>query len=357
MPHITGRGAQSLPPNRFEKIHAEDDFDHLDADDEYLQQRRKPKTEYFADASRSIISENDSPDVPFRFSLNPYRGCAHGCAYCYARNTHEYLGLSAGLDFETKIFVKPDAPALFHEWLAREDYVPEMVAFSGVTDCFQPIEKELQLTRQCLKVACETGQPIGIVTKNRLVTRDLDLLAKMASTNTINVAISVTSLDQSLTRRMEPRTSSPASRLESIRELSSAGVPVHLMAAPMIPGLNDDELPAILQAGADAGAKTASYLIVRLPLTVKPVFVEWLQAAYPEKAQRVISRIRSVRYGELNSSKWGERMKGTGLIADQLRQAFEIFSRKLGLNQKLAPLETKHFGPPKPRRGQLRLFA
>lgn len=357
MAHITGRGAQSLPPNRFEKIHAEDDFEHLEADDEYLQQRQKPKTEFFADTSRTIISENDSPDVPFRFSLNPYRGCVHGCAYCYARNTHEYLGLSAGLDFETKIFVKQDAPALFHEWLAREGYLPEMVAFSGVTDCFQPIEKEYQLTRQCLEVACETGQPIGIVTKNKLVTRDLDILSRMAANNTISVAVSVTSLDQSLTRKMEPRTSSPAARLEAIRELSSAGVPVHLMAAPMIPGLNDDELPAILKAGADAGARTASYLMLRLPLTVKPVFVDWLHAAYPEKAQRVISRIRSTRDGEMNSSKWGERMKGTGVIADQLKQTFELFTRKLGLNQKFAPLETKHFRPPKPKRGQLRLFA
>lgn len=357
MTHITGRGAQSLPPNRFERIHSEDDFEQLEADDEYLKQRQKPTTEYFADTSRTIISENDSPDVPFRFSLNPYRGCAHGCAYCYARNTHEYLGLSAGLDFETKIFVKQDAPALFHEWLSREKYIPELVAFSGVTDCFQPIEKELQLTRQCLEVACETGQPIGVVTKNKLVTRDIDLLATMAGTNTISVAVSVTSLDQSLTRKMEPRTSSPAARLEAIRELSSAEIPVHLMAAPMIPGLNDDELPAILKAGADAGARTASYLMVRLPLTVKPVFVDWLHAAYPEKAQRVISRIRSTRDGEMNSSKWGERMKGTGVIADQLRQTFELFARKLGLNQKFTSLETKHFRPPKPKRGQLKLFA
>jgi DNA repair photolyase len=357
MAHITGRGAQSLPPNRFEKVRYEDDFEQLEPDDEYLQQRQNPKTEYFVDTSRTIISENDSPDVPFRYSLNPYRGCAHGCAYCYARNTHEYLGLSAGLDFETKIFVKQNAPALFHDWLSRDNYVPELVAFSGVTDCFQPIEKELQLTRQCLEVACETGQPIGIVTKNRLVTRDLDLLTKMARTNTISVAVSVTSLDQSLTRKMEPRTSSPVARLEAIRELSDAGVPVHLMAAPIIPGLNDEELPAILRAAAQAGAKTASYLIVRLPLTVQPVFVEWLLSAYPDKTQRVISRIRSLRVGEMNSSKWCERMKGTGVIADHIRQTFELFTRKLGLNQKRAPLETTHFRPPKPKRGQLRLFA
>lgn len=357
MDHIIGRGAQSLPPGRFEKIVYEDDFEHLESNDEYLQQRKKPKTEYFVDTSRTVISENDSPDVPFRYSLNPYRGCAHGCAYCYARNTHEYLGLSAGLDFETKIFVKQDAPALFHDWLARDNYVPELVAFSGVTDCFQPVETELQLTRQCLEVACETGQPIGIVTKNRLVTRDLDLLEKMAQSNTISVAISVTSLDQSLTRKMEPRTSSPAARLTAIRELSSSGVPVHLIAAPLIPGLNDDELPAILHAAAEAGAKTASYLLLRLPLTVRPVFLDWVHSAYPEKAQRVISRIHSVRNGQMNSSKWGDRMQGTGAIADQIRQTFHLFTRKLGLNQKRVPLETNHFRPPKPKRGQLRLFA
>lgn len=354
---VTGRGAQTIPANRFESIHREEELSQLAPDDEYLDRRNKPTTEYFADTSRSIIAENESPDIPFRYSLNPYRGCAHGCAYCFARNSHEYLGFSAGLDFETKILIKPDAPSLFHEWLARDRYTPDIIAMSGVTDCYQPIEKEYRLTRGCLEVAAACRQPMAIVTKNRLVTRDLDLFVEMSRTNTISVAVSITSLDQSLTKTMEPRTSSPAARLEAIRELSSAGVPVHLMAAPMIPSLNDNELPAILKAGADAGARTASYLMLRLPLTVKPVFVDWLHATYPEKAQRVISRIRSVRDGGMNSSNWGERMKGTGPIADQLQQAFKVFARKLGLDQKFSPLETDHFQPPKPKQGQLKLFA
>lgn len=354
---VTGRGAQTAPSNRFETIHREEELSQIASDDEYLEQRKKPKTEYLTETSRSIIAENESPDIPFRYSLNPYRGCTHGCAYCFARNSHEYLGFSAGLDFETKILIKPDAPALFHEWLARDQYVPDVIAMSGVTDCYQPIEKEYRLTRGCLEIAATCRQPMAIVTKNRLVTRDLDLLVEMSKTNTISVAISITSLDQSLTKMMEPRTSSPVARLEAIRELSSAGVPVHLMAAPMIPGLNDDELPAILKAGAEAGAKTASYLMLRLPLTVKPVFVDWLHATYPAKAQRVISRIQSVRDGWMNSANWGERMKGTGPIAEQLQQTFKLFTRKLGLDQKFGPLEIRYFQPPKPKRGQLKLFA
>ncbi|MBD3673977.1 MAG: PA0069 family radical SAM protein [Planctomycetaceae bacterium] len=354
---VAGRGAQTAPKNRFEAIHREEELSQLAPDDEYLEERQRPRTDYYADTSRSIIAENDSPDIPFRYSLNPYRGCAHGCAYCFARNSHEYLGFSAGLDFETKILIKPEAPELFHEWLARDRYIPDVIAMSGVTDCYQPIEKDYRLTRGCLEVAASCRQPMAIVTKNRLVTRDLDLFVEMANTNTISVAVSITSLDQSLTRTMEPRTSSPAARLEAIRELSSAGVPVHLMAAPMIPGLNDDELPSILKAGAEAGARTASFLMLRLPLTVKPVFVDWLHATYPARAQKVISRIRSVRDGGMNSSNWGERMKGTGPIAEQLQQTFEVFTRKLGLDRTFGPLDASHFQPPKPKRGQLKLFS
>lgn len=352
----SGRGAQINPPNRFEAIRVEPDFEHFEEDAEFLTETMRPRTEYFVDTSRSIISENDSPDVPFRFSLNPYRGCQHGCAYCYARPTHEYLGLSAGVDFESKIFVKRDAAALFRDWLARDRYRPELIAFSGVTDCYQPAERKFRLTRSCLEVARDARQPVGIVTKNALVTRDVDVLAEMAKDNVISVSVSVTSLDQSLTCELEPRTSSPAARLRAIRTLSEAGIPVRVMAAPMIPGLNDHELPAILEAAADAGATTASYILLRLPLAVKPIFLEWLARTNPSRAERVISRIRSVRDGHLSNSTFGTRMRGTGEIADQIANTFHVFARKYGLDRPIPPLSTEHFQPPQPKSGQLRLF-
>ena len=263
-----GRAAHSSPPNRFEKVHVEPDYEQLEHDEEFLEALGTRPTEFLPDTSQTIISENDSPDVPFRYSLNPYRGCEHGCAYCYARPTHEYFGLNAGLDFESKIFVKHRAPELFREFLARDRWQSELIAMSGVTDCYQPAERQFRLTRGCLEVALEARQPMGIITKNALVLRDLDLLGEMARLNLVHVHLSVTSLDEELARTMEPRTSRPAARLRAITALTAAGVPTSAMVAPVIPGLNDSEIPALLAALAAAGAIKAGYTLVRLPLAV-----------------------------------------------------------------------------------------
>lgn len=349
-----GRGAQVDPPNRFEAIHAERDFEHL-ADDDVLDER-PVKTQFLVDHSRSIVSENDSPDIPFRYSVNPYRGCEHGCAYCYARPTHEYLGFNAGLDFESRILVKQRAPELLRDWLARDGYQPDWIAFSGVTDCYQPIERRFELTRRCLQVAAECGQPIGIVTKNALIARDLDVLQPMAQRQTARVILSVTTLDAELARTLEPRTSSPIARLRTIAELSAAGVPTGVMIGPVIPGLNDVEIPAILQAAKEAGAVMAAYVLLRLPLTVRPVFSDWLAKALPSKKDKIESLIRQCRDGSLSDSQFGRRRVGEGQIAEQIAQTFRVFTKKLGLDRTVPPLETRHFRPPVPSSGQLRLF-
>lgn len=317
--------------------------------------RRLP-TEYYPDASQTIVTQNDSPDISFRYSLNPYRGCAHGCSYCYARPSHEYLGFDAGLDFETKVMVKLRAPELLRAWLARPSWVPETIMFSGVTDCYQPGEREFQLTRQCLAVAGETHQPVAIVTKNALVTRDLDLLASMARRNLVHVAVSITSLDQSLTRVMEPRTSSPAARLDAIRQLAAAGVPTQVMVAPVIPGLNDHEIPQVLQAARDAGATRASYTLLRLPLAVKPVFLDWLQQRLPSRAERIVNRVLAVREGQLNDAQFGRRMRGTGPYAEQIATTFRVFAQRFQLVEPWPELNCADFRPPRPTSGQLTLF-
>ena len=352
--HAIGRGAQINPGNRFARIEYVEDLSDLEGED--AADLSRIRTEYFSDASKSAVSENDSPDVFFRYSVNPYRGCAHGCSYCYARPTHEYLDLSAGIDFESKIFVKERAPELFREWLARDRYDPELVMMSGVTDCYQPAERHFQLTRQCLEVALEARQPIAVITKNALVTRDLDLLKPMAELNLINVALSITSLDQALTRVLEPRTSSPAARLRAIRELSEAGIPTHVMVAPIIPGLNDSEVPSILRAARDAGATSAAYVLLRLPLTVKPVFLEWLERHLPNQKEKIESRLRETRGGQLYESDFGTRMTGRGEMADQIRQTFELFTKKYDLMHGHRPLDTSQFRRPVPKSRQLRLF-
>lgn len=355
LPVITGRGSPIAPTGRFAKLEFELDLDALDQELEELP--GKVATEFFIDDAQSIISENDSPDIPFRYSLNPYRGCEHGCSYCYARPTHEYLDLNAGIDFETRVFVKQKAPQLFRDWLCRKNYLPEPVMFSGVTDCYQPVERHLRLTRQCIAVAAEARQPIAIVTKNAGVIRDLDLLSPLAEQRLAKVAISLTSLDQNLTKVMEPRTSSPEARLRAIRELTQAGVPVHAMLAPLIPGLTDHEIPALLQAAADSGARSASYILLRLPLTVEPVFLEWLARTQPQHRDRIESRIRSTRGGELYQSKFSERMRGTGEIAEQIRRTFRVFAKKVGLDQSRgAELDVSQFRPPTPSSGQKWLF-
>jgi len=349
-------GSKLDPPNRFERTHAVPDLDQLEWDTEYLAERESRRIEYIPDESQTIVAENNSPDINYRYSVNPYRGCVHACAYCYARPYHEYLGFNAGLDFETKILVKHDAPQLFREFLARDAWQPEMVVFSGVTDCYQPAERQFRLTRGCLEVAAEANQPIGIVTKNALVVRDLDLLAPMARDGLVAVNISITTLDNELARAMEPRTSIPEARLRAIRELSAAGVPTQVMVAPVIPGLNDSEIPQILAAAAEAGAHSASYVLLRLPLTVEPVFREWLERTQPLKQQRVEGLIRQTRGGEMYQAEFGKRMRGEGPIAQQIHSIYQVFAKKHGLERRLPTLRCDLFKPPKPASGQLRLF-
>lgn len=350
-------GSNINPDNRFNSIHQADDFEHLDAEDlAVLEEGPRVPIQYISDSSQSIVSENDSPDIPFRFSLNPYRGCIHGCSYCYARPTHEYLGFSAGLDFETKIVVKEQAASLFREFLRRKTWQPEPIAFSGVTDCYQPAERHFELTRACLEIALQCRQPIGIITKNALVLRDLDLLTEMAKQRLVHVAISVTTLDPKLAGDMEPRTSIPAARIRAISELTQAGVPVRLMVAPIIVGLNDSEIPAILQAGKQAGAIAAGYQLLRLPWTVLPVFEEWLHRTQPLKADAVLSKIKSTRDGKMNDATFGRRMSGQGVFAEQVKSIFQLFQRKLGFTDELPERDCSRFEPPLPESGQLRLF-
>jgi DNA repair photolyase len=348
-------GSQIDPTNRFEAMRRETDLEQVEWDDEYLRGLADRRVEYLTDATKSIVSENDSPDVGFRYSVNPYRGCEHGCSYCYARNSHEYLGFNAGLDFETKIVVKHEAPLLFRAFLARDSWQPEVVVFSGVTDCYQPAEREFRLMRQCLTVALECRQPVGIITKNALVVRDLDVLTEMASLGLVHVNISVTSLEPELARVMEPRTSIPAARLRAIETLARAGIPVRVMVAPIIPGHNDSEIPAILEAARAAGAGSAGHVLLRLPLTVRPVFLEWLERTQPLKADRIKSLIRETRGGQLNQSAWQKRMTGTGALAEQINQVFDVFTKKHGLDGKLPPLDFSRFRAPTIA-GQMRLF-
>ncbi|WP_182870928.1 PA0069 family radical SAM protein [Stieleria mannarensis] len=349
-------GANIDPPNRFESVHREPDLEHLEWDEEHLRSLTNRKIEYIDDASQSIVSQNSSPDIPFRYSLNPYRGCVHSCSYCYARPGHEYLGFNAGLDFETKIVVKRDAPRLFREFLSKRNWKPEPITFSGVTDCYQPAEREFRLTRKCLEVALECRQPISIITKNALVVRDLEILQQLAADGLVHVYLSITSLDPELSRDMEPRTSIPSARLRAVRMLSEAGVPVGVMTAPIIPGLNDSEIPQLLEAAKTSGAITAGYTLLRLPLTVEPVFIEWLRRVRPNHAEKVLGRLQQVRGGKLNSSAWGERMVGQGMVAEQIRNLFRVFRHKHGLDRQMPPYNGELFRPPAAKSGQLRLF-
>lgn len=359
-----GRGSSARPKNRFERIEVVEDEDALESEVQGStaekggppQLRKKVKTEYFDDDSKSIVTENSSPDIPFRYSLNPYRGCSHGCSYCYARPSHEYLGFNAGIDFEAKIVVKRRAADLFRQRLDNQSWRGEPVMMSGVTDSYQPVERELRIARECIKVAAEFNQPIGIITKNALVTRDIDLLAPMAAKGLCRVAVSMTSLDQSLTGRMEPRTSAPAARLDAIRRLSSAGIPVTVMVAPLVPGLTEEEMPAILEAAREAGAVNASYIMLRLPLTVEPVFQEWLASHFPDLQERVLGRIRQVRSGGMNDSQFKSRMRGSGVWADHLSSAFKLFHRKYGYEPKVKPLDSSLFRRPAKPGSQMELF-
>jgi DNA repair photolyase len=355
-PAPAGRGAHVNPPNRFDRVHSEPDLADCEHDAELLAALDRPPTEYLADKSRAVVTENDSPDISFRYSINPYRGCAHGCSYCYARPTHEYLGLSAGLDFETKVFVKHDAPALLREFLCRRGWQAETIVMSGVTDPYQPAEREYRITRGCLEVLLEARQPVGVITKNALITRDLDILREMAALGTVKVAVSVTTLDAELARAMEPRTSTPAARLRTITALTDAGIPVRLMTAPLIPGLNDREIPALLKAGAEAGAKAASYTLVRLPLAVKAVFLDWLDRNLPDSRQRIEALIRETHGGKLNTTQFGRRTCGSGEIAEQIRRVFDVFAARYHLDGDLPDFNRAAFRPPKAPDAQMQLF-
>jgi DNA repair photolyase len=351
-----GRGAAVQPANPYLPVRLEADFEHVAGDAEYLDQLGRPPTEYFPDDSKTVVTENDSPDVGFRYSVNPYRGCSHGCSYCYARPYHEYMGLSAGLDFETKVFVKYHAAEQLRQFLARPQWKCETIVFSGVTDCYQPAEREFRITRGCIEVAAECRQPIGIITKNALVTRDIDLLQRLAEHGAVRVSLSITTLDSTLARVMEPRTSSPEARLRAIRELTSAGIPTNVMTAPIIPGLNDSEMPAILAAAREAGAEWAGYVLLKLPRTVKEVFTDWIRRAYPDRADKVESLIRSTRDGKLTDSQFGRRQVGTGQIAELIADTFALWTKKLGYRDEHGKLNADAFNPPAPTSGQLRLF-
>jgi DNA repair photolyase len=341
-----GRGAGSNPANRFESTHREFELDQVEDDDEYLGGLRRPGTEFLPDRSRTVIAENDSPDVGFEVSINPYRGCEHGCIYCYARPTHEYLGFSAGLDFETKIMVKYDAPELLRKALSSPRWRPRVLGLSGVTDAYQPQERKLKLTRRCLMVLAEYRQAVAVITKNRLVTRDLDLLGELAQHHAAGVFVSITSRDDELIGRLEPRTTRPEGRLAAISALAAAGIPVGVMVAPIIPGLTEHEAPAILKAAAEAGAKWAGYTIVRLPLAVSGLFQDWLEQHFPGRKDKVLERIRAMRDGRLNDSRFGVRMSGEGPFADLIRQVFIVHCRQLGLNQRPWPVSADAFRRP-----------
>jgi DNA repair photolyase len=352
-PQLLGRGTAAQPPNRFDRLQVEVEPDaHLDPMADDSTRPGAVPTEYYRDSSKSIISTNDSPDVPFSASFNPYRGCEHGCIYCYARPSHEFLGLSAGLDFETRIFVKADAPELLRAALSAASWEPKVLAVSGVTDCYQPIERTLRLTRRCLEVVAEFRNPVGIVTKNALVARDVDVLADLASDRCANVALSITTLDERLRRALEPRTSTADLRLDAVARLNAAGVPAGVMVAPVIPGLNDHEIPAILARAGEAGARFAGYTMLRLPYAVKHLFEAWLEQHAPDRKAHVLSRIQDVRGGKLSDATFGSRMTGTGPAAELIRALFQTARDRAGIPRSGPPLRTDAFR----RHGQLSLF-
>ncbi len=365
---VRGRGADSDPANRFESVHldvlpeggGDEDLIH-----EYTEDvgDRRIKTTVFRDRTRTVINPVDSPDIHFNWSINPYRGCEHGCIYCYARPTHETLGLSCGLDFETKIFAKIDAPAILRRELARPAWEPAQLMMSGVTDPYQPVERKLELTRSILGVLRECNHPVSLVTKNALIARDIDLLQPLAALGAASTAVSITSLDPTLSAAMEPRAASPARRLETVRALSEAGIPVTVLVAPVIPGLNDTEIPGILEASRDHGARGAGMIMLRLPWQVKELFTEWLgRTQHPSKAARVESLIRQTRGGELYNAEFKTRMRGEGTIARHIHDTFGVFCRRLGLRTREGsegppePLNTGAFVRPELDTNQLKLF-
>jgi DNA repair photolyase len=339
-----GRGATRDLPNRFEILSLDLDPDVVQADpDAEGESLPQAKTIFLDDHTESIIVRNQSPDVGFSAGINPYRGCEHGCAYCYARPTHEYLGFSAGLEFETKIMVKRRAAELLRAEISKPGYKPEVLAMSGITDCYQPAERHFRITRSCLEVLAEFRHPVSIITKNFLVTRDLDILRKLAEFDAVRVYVSITTLNTDLAAKMEPRASRPAHRLRAVEMLAKAGVPVGVMVAPIVPGLNDREIPAVLETAKSAGADEAGYAMLRLPYGVKDVFQDWLQLNFPDRMDRVLGTVRNVRGGKLNNSEFGSRMRGEGPYAEQVHQMFHVFRERLGFGVNTRHLTTKNF--------------
>jgi DNA repair photolyase len=344
---IKGRGAIGNPRNRFETLEVERD--------EEVPGPERVETELLRDTSRSVIAYNDSPDVGFDASVNPYRGCEHGCVYCYARPFHEYLGFSAGLDFESRILVKPDAPELLRKELSSPTWKPQTLAMSGVTDCYQPAERRLEITRRCLEVLADFRNPVGVITKNELVTRDIDILQRLHEHQAAAVMISITTLDPEVARKMEPRASHPRDRLKAVERLAAAGIPVGVMVAPVVPAITDHEMPKILEAAAGAGARTAGYVVMRLPGAVSGLFEAWLAEHFPDRKEKLLNRVRELRGGQLYDPRFGNRMRGEGLFADQIRATFQTFKRRYGLDQPHAELSTAAFRVPG-RVEQLGLF-
>ena len=357
---VKGRGAGLNPGDRFESVRLHVLGEHLDEVLTEFDDKRQVKTRVFRDRSRTLINYVDpeaSPDISFRWSINPYRGCEHGCVYCYARPGHEYLGLSSGLDFETKLLAKLDAPQLLRKELSSPRWRGETIAMSGVTDPYQPIESKLRIARGCLEVMAECRQPVGIVTKNRLITRDLDLLVELSRYQAAVVCVSVTTLDPKLARVMEPRASSPAERLKTIRKLSDAGVRTAVMFAPVIPGINDREMPAVLEASADHGATGAGYVLLRLPHQIKALFTDWLAKHFPDRRSHVESLLRQTHNGALYDARPGIRQRGEGPIAAQIAQMFKLYKRRFGLEGKVGSLSGAAFRPPRTdASGQMALF-
>lgn len=357
-PHIVdgerrrGRGARSNGSGRFEAEVREAVDDGWGC----LEELPPFVTEVREDATRTIITRNDSPDISFDQSINPYRGCEHGCVYCYARPTHCYLGHSAGLDFETKLYAKPDAAVLLERELARPNYQPKVIALGTNTDPYQPIERQHAITRSILEVLERTSHPVGIVTKSALVLRDIDILARMAAKGLARVALSVTTLDRGLARAMEPRAVTPPKRLDALRRLSEAGVPTTVMVAPVIPALNDNEIENILDAARAAGVREAGYVLLRLPLELKTLFREWLAAEFPDRAGRIINLMRSMHGGRDYVAEFGVRQRGRGPYADQIALRFRLAVKRLGLNEGRPRPRTDLFVPPVPKGGQLPLL-
>ena len=340
---IRGRGAQINPGNRFEKLSLENfKRDELDDFTEF-EDEKKILTEFYSDDSKTVIAKNNSYDIGFEYSFNPYRGCEHGCVYCYARPSHEFLGFSSGIDFETKIMVKKDAPKLLEAEFNKKNYKPDFIMFSGDTDCYQPVERNLQITRNALKICLQYRNPVSIITKNELILRDIDILKELAELNLISVCLSITSLDRNLARKMEPRTSSPERRLETIHKISEAKIPVGVNVAPVIPGLNDEEIHAILKEASSRGALFAGHIMLRLPYSVKDLFLQWVNKEFPDRANKIVNKIKEMREGKLNSYEFGTRFSGKGKQAESIHSLFKLSCKKYGLNQNKIELRTDLF--------------